>query len=46
MDRSAKLRKLNEFRRSMPHCSSSALGKILGAVKDHGLPTDGSLNRD
>ncbi len=38
MDRNAKLRRLNAFRRSKPHCSASALGEILTAIKAHGLP--------
>ena len=44
MERSAKLQKLNDFRRSLPHCSSSALSSVLEAVKAGGLP-EGSLTR-
>ena len=44
MERPAKLRKLNAFRRSLPHCSASALGAILAAIKKDGLP-DGPTSR-
>ena len=37
----AKARKLNAFRRRLPHCSASALGAILQAVQDTGLPEGG-----
>ena len=37
-DRNTKLRKLNAFRRSKPHCSASALGEILTDIKNNGLP--------
>ena len=37
----ATARKLNAFRRRLPHCSASALGAILQAVKDTGLPEGG-----
>ena len=37
-DRSAKLRKLNDFRRRLPHCSASALGAVVEEIKKHGLP--------
>ena len=37
-DRSAKLRKLNDFRRRLPHCSASALGAVVEDIKKHGLP--------
>ena len=33
----SKLRKLNAFRRSMPHVSSAALAAILLAVAQHGV---------
>ena len=39
-----KSRKLNAFRRGLPHCSASALGAILQHIKDHGLP-EGGLSR-
>ena len=38
MDRKAKLKKLNEFRRGMPHCSASALSAILTGINKHGIP--------
>ena len=38
MDRDTKLRRLNGFRRSKPHCSASALGEILTNIKANGLP--------
>ena len=38
MERQAKLRRLNEFRRSKPFCSASAMSQILIDVKKHGLP--------
>ena len=38
MDRASKLRRLNEFRRTKPHCSASALQSILRDIKQHGLP--------
>ena len=38
MERAAKLRRLEEFRRTRPHCSASALGRILTDIKTHGLP--------
>ena len=41
----AKARKLNDFRRRLPHCSASALGAILQAVQYTGLP-EGSVGRD
>ena len=37
----AKARKLNAFRRRLPHCSASALGAILQAVQYTGLPEGG-----
>jgi hypothetical protein len=37
-DRPTKLRKLNAFRRQLPHVTASALGAILAAVATHGLP--------
>lgn len=37
-DRQAKLRRLNDFRRSKAHCSASALSQILTDIKSHGLP--------
>ena len=44
-DRAAKLRKLNAFRRKLPHCSASALGAILKEIKQHGVP-EGATSRD
>jgi hypothetical protein len=44
MERPAKLQKLNDFRRNLPHCSASALSSVLEAVKAGGLP-EGSLSR-
>ena len=38
MDRDAKLRRLNDFRRSKPHCSASAMSQILTDIKTNGLP--------
>ena len=40
-DRAAKLRKLNDFRRRLPHCTASALSAILSDVRKHGLPECG-----
>ena len=45
MESASKARKLNAFRRRLPHCSASALGAILNAVKDTGLP-EGDVGRD
>ena len=36
-DRSAKLRKLNDFRRRLPHCTASALSAILAEVNENGV---------
>ena len=38
LPRAAKLRRLNEFRRSKPHCSASAMAAILADIKANGLP--------
>ena len=38
MNREAKLRRLNEFRRSKAYCSASAMAQILTDIKKHGLP--------
>ena len=38
MEREAKLRKLNAFRRQLPHISASGLEAVLSAVKNQGLP--------
>ena len=46
MDRSAKLRKLNDLRRSLPHCSASAFGAIMEAARDEGVPEDVSAGRN
>ena len=45
MESASKARKLNAFRRRLPHCSASALGAILNAVKDTGLP-GGAVGRN
>jgi len=45
MDRPTKLAKLNALRRSLPHCSASAFGAILGAISKDGLP-EGPLDRN
>ena len=44
MDRKAKQRKLDDFRRALPHCSASALSAICKAIKASGMP-DGSTGR-
>ena len=44
MNRDVKLRRLEAFRRSKPHCSASALSQILADIKQHGLPE--LTNRD
>ena len=38
MDRAAKLRKLDAFRRKLPHVSQSALSAVLRAVASEGIP--------
>jgi len=38
MERQAKLRRLEDFRRSKPHCSASALSEILKDIRQHGVP--------
>ena len=43
-DRSAKLLKLNDFRRRLPHCTASALASILADVRKNGIP-EGSTSR-
>ena len=45
MERAAKLRKLNDFRRKLPHISASGLSAVLTAIKADGLP-EGDLSRD
>ena len=37
-ERGAKLRKLENLRRSTPYCSQTALEQILAHIKEHGLP--------
>ena len=37
-NRPAKLRKLDERRRRLPHCTASALSSIYKDVAEHGLP--------
>ena len=38
MDRAAKLRKLNQFRRAVPHVTASALAAVLEEVSKTGIP--------
>ena len=38
MDRVAKLRRIEHFRRSHPHVTASALASILRDVAEHGVP--------
>ena len=38
MDRPAKLRKLNAFRRCLPHTSASALAEMFALVEKEGVP--------
>ena len=38
MERQQKLRRLNDFRRALPHVSSSALSALLKEVEAHGCP--------
>ncbi len=45
MERDRKLRKLNEFRRRLPHCTAAAMAAVLLAVKTYGMP-DGDTSRD
>ena len=45
MEPPTKLRKLNDVRRSLPHCSASALAAIVNAVREGGLP-QGRLHRN
>ena len=37
-DRATKLRRLNVFRRSLPHVSESALAAVLDEITRHGVP--------
>ena len=41
-DRAGKLRKLNDFRRRLPHCSATALASILKDIKANGIPEGGT----
>ena len=41
-DRAAKLRRLNSFRRRLPHCSANALASILNDIKANGMPEGGT----
>ena len=43
-DRAAKLRKLNDFHRRLPHCTASALEAILSNIKKNGVP-EGATSR-
>lgn len=38
MERSSKLRRLNDFRRSLPHLSAASLSAVLAGVSKEGLP--------
>lgn len=38
----SKHRKLNDFRKGLPHCSQAALSAILGRVRQYGLPDQSS----
>ena len=44
-DRPAKLRRLNCFRRRLPHCSAQALAAILKDIKDNGMSEGGTSRR-
>ena len=44
-DRAAKLRRLNCFRRRLPHCSANALAAILNDIKANGMPEGGTSRR-
>ena len=37
--RPSKLKRLNEFRRSMPHVTASALSKVLHGISEQGMPS-------
>ena len=41
-ERAAKLRRLTDLRRSLPHLSASALSAVLAEVREHGIPEGGS----
>jgi hypothetical protein len=43
-ERAAKLRRLNDFRRSVPHVTATALAAICGAIEEHGMPDAHSRN--
>ena len=43
-DRAAKLRKLDDFRRRLPHCTASALGAVLMEVRKYGI-AEGGVSR-
>jgi len=45
-DRAAKLRKLNDWRRRLPHCTASALGAVLKEIQKNGLPEGCDLSRN
>ena len=45
VDRAAKLRRLNCFRRRLPHCSAKALAAILKDIKGNGMPEGGTSRR-
>jgi len=38
MERSCKLRRLDDFRRKVPHVSATALASILKEAREHGIP--------
>ena len=37
--RASKLKRLNDFRRSMPHVTTNALSKVLRGIIDQGMPS-------
>ena len=39
--RASKLRKLNDFRRRLPHVSASALAEVVAAIQRGGIPEGG-----
>ena len=42
--RAYKLKRLNDFRRSMPHVTASALSKVLHGIIDQGMPSPTNRN--
>ena len=45
MDRQTKLRRLNDYRRRLPHVTAFALGIILQTCRDEGIP-EGNVHRN